>query len=86
MAVMFLNHFLYYLHSSQVASQVAALDIGYKAGVDHIRESKPKVLFLLGADEGTITRDDLPQDCFVVYQGMHTLHLSRTNKTNETDT
>ncbi|XP_030846441.1 NADH-ubiquinone oxidoreductase 75 kDa subunit, mitochondrial [Strongylocentrotus purpuratus] len=55
----------------RVASQVAALDIGYKAGVDHIRESKPKVLFLLGADEGTITRDDLPQDCFIVYQGHH---------------
>nr|XP_054768057.1 NADH-ubiquinone oxidoreductase 75 kDa subunit, mitochondrial-like [Lytechinus pictus] len=55
----------------RVASQVAALDLGYQAGVDHIRETKPKVLFLLGADEGTITRDDLPQDCFIVYQGHH---------------
>lgn len=26
-------------------------------------------MFLLGADEGTITRADLPKDCFVVYIG-----------------
>ncbi|XP_046350051.1 NADH-ubiquinone oxidoreductase 75 kDa subunit, mitochondrial-like [Haliotis rufescens] len=55
----------------RVASQVAALDLGYKAGVDHIRQNPPKVLFLLGADEGAITREDLPKDCFVVYQGHH---------------
>lgn len=53
----------------QVASQVAALDIGYKPGVSAVRENPPKVLFLLGADEGTITRADLPKDCFVVYLG-----------------
>ncbi|XP_067649239.1 NADH-ubiquinone oxidoreductase 75 kDa subunit, mitochondrial-like [Haliotis asinina] len=55
----------------RVASQVAALDLGYKAGVDHIRQNPPKVLFMLGADEGAITREDLPKDCFVVYQGHH---------------
>ncbi|KAK2710630.1 NADH-ubiquinone oxidoreductase 75 kDa subunit, mitochondrial-like [Artemia franciscana] len=55
----------------RVASQVAALDLGYKAGVAAIREAKPKVLFLLGADEGAITREDLPKDCFVIYQGHH---------------
>jgi len=55
----------------RVASQVAALDMGYKAGVSAIRESVPKVLFLLGADEGAVTRDDLPQDTFVVYIGSH---------------
>lgn len=55
----------------QVASQVAALDIGYKPGVSEIRENPPKVLFLLGADEGTITRADLPKDCCVVYIGHH---------------
>ena len=54
---------------SQVASQVAALDLGYKAGVDYIRQNPPKVLFLLGADEGAITKDQLPADCFVIYQG-----------------
>ncbi|KAK3588073.1 hypothetical protein CHS0354_012126 [Potamilus streckersoni] len=55
----------------RVASQVAALDLGYKAGVEYIRQNKPKVLYLLGADEGAITRDDLPIDCFVIYQGHH---------------
>ncbi len=50
---------------------MAALDIGYKAGVQYIRDNPPKVLFLLGADEDTITRADLPKDTFVVYQGSH---------------
>ena len=53
----------------RVASQVAALDLGYKAGVDAVRACPPKLLFLLGADEGTITRDDLPKDAVIVYQG-----------------
>ena len=52
----------------RVASQVAALDLGYEAGVASIRQNKPDVLFLLGADAGAITRADLPKDCFVVYQ------------------
>ncbi len=55
----------------RVASQVAALDLGYRAGVAEVREAKPEVLFLLGADAGAITRADLPKDCFVVYQGHH---------------
>lgn len=53
----------------RVASQVAALDLGYKAGIEAIRANPPKVLFLLGADEGVISRDDLPKDSFVIYQG-----------------
>ena len=48
---------------------MAALDLGYQAGVQAIRDSPPKVIFLLGADEGAITRDDLPKDAFVIYQG-----------------
>jgi len=55
----------------KVAGQVAALDIGYKAGVAAIKEQKPDVLFLLGADAGKITRADLPDNCFVIYQGHH---------------
>ena len=55
----------------RVASQVAALDLGYEAGVASIRQNKPDVLFLLGADAGAVTRADLPKDCFVVYQGHH---------------
>lgn len=57
----------------QVASQVAALDLGYKAGVDYIRKNPPQVLFMLGADEGVLTRDDLPKDCFIIYQGRRLL-------------
>ncbi|KAJ9584415.1 hypothetical protein L9F63_021235, partial [Diploptera punctata] len=55
----------------RAASQVAALDLGYKMGVSDIRNSPPKVLYLLGADEGTITREDLPGDAFIIYQGHH---------------
>lgn len=55
----------------RVASQVAALDLGYKPGVDAIRKNPPKVLLLLGADAGCITRQELPKDCFVIYQGHH---------------
>ncbi|XP_068715494.1 NADH-ubiquinone oxidoreductase 75 kDa subunit, mitochondrial-like [Montipora foliosa] len=54
----------------RVASQVAALDIGYKPGVSNMTE-KPKLLFLLGADNGLVKREDLPKDCFIVYQGHH---------------
>ncbi|KAI9525764.1 NADH dehydrogenase Fe-S protein subunit 1 ndufs1 [Dissostichus eleginoides] len=55
----------------RVASQVAALDLGYKAGVDAIRANPPKVLFLLGADAGCITRADLPKNSLIIYQGHH---------------
>ncbi|XP_069471665.1 NADH-ubiquinone oxidoreductase 75 kDa subunit, mitochondrial [Ambystoma mexicanum] len=55
----------------RLASQVAALDLGYKPGVEAIRSNPPKVLFLLGADAGCITRQDLPKDCFIIYQGHH---------------
>lgn len=54
---------------SQVASQVGALDVGYKAGVQAIRDNPPKLLFLLGADEGAVDRQSIPADCFVVYIG-----------------
>ncbi|XP_054134231.1 NADH-ubiquinone oxidoreductase 75 kDa subunit, mitochondrial [Melozone crissalis] len=55
----------------RVASQVAALDLGFKPGVEAIRKSAPKVLYLLGADAGAITRQDLPEYCFIIYQGHH---------------
>ncbi|KAM6461857.1 NADH-ubiquinone oxidoreductase 75 kDa subunit, mitochondrial isoform 1-T4 [Liasis olivaceus] len=55
----------------RVASQVAALDLGYKPGVDEIRKNPPRVLYLLGADAGCITRQDLPKNCLIIYQGHH---------------
>jgi len=53
----------------KVASQVAALDLGYKAGVAEIRENPPQVVIMLGADEGVFTRSDLPEGATVIYQG-----------------
>ena len=56
----------------RVASQVAALDLGYKPGVAAIKSQKPKLLYLMGADEGLVSRADLNQsESFVVYQGHH---------------
>jgi len=56
---------------NRVASQVAALDLGYTPGVAEVRQAKPKVLWLMGADAEAVTRADLPSDCFVIYQGHH---------------
>lgn len=55
------------------AAQVGALDVGYKAGVEAVRTSEQpvKLLYMLGADDGVITRQDLAKDAFVVYQGHH---------------
>ena len=53
---------------------MAALDLGYLPGVDAIIEgkvSKPKILFLLGADKGLVQRQHLDKDCTVVYLGHH---------------
>uniref|UniRef100_A0A023FXY1 NADH-ubiquinone oxidoreductase 75 kDa subunit, mitochondrial n=1 Tax=Amblyomma parvum TaxID=251391 RepID=A0A023FXY1_AMBPA len=55
----------------RTASQAAALDLGYRPGPDAARQAKPSVLYLLGADEGAVTRQDLPAGCFVIYQGHH---------------
>ncbi|XP_068231697.1 NADH-ubiquinone oxidoreductase 75 kDa subunit, mitochondrial-like [Palaemon carinicauda] len=55
----------------RVASQVAALDLGYTPGVANIRDAPPKVLIMLGADDGAITREDLAKDTVVIYQGHH---------------
>jgi len=55
----------------RTASQVGALDVGYNNSIDEVLAAKPKVLYLLGADSNQITRDKIPKDCFVVYQGHH---------------
>lgn len=46
------------------------MDIGYTAGVEAALASNPKVLYLLGADAGVITKENIPKDCFVIYQGL----------------
>ncbi|CAF0833742.1 unnamed protein product [Brachionus calyciflorus] len=52
------------------ASQVAALDIGYRSGIEQIKAQKPKILYLLGADEDLVSRVD-GDDTFIIYQGHH---------------
>lgn len=70
----------------RVASQVAALDLGYKPGVETIMKNPPKILFLLGADAGCITRQDLAKDSLIIYQGnlFFSLHSSRGSLTAHT--
>lgn len=51
------------------ASRVAALDIGFQTLSKEVSETKPKIIYLLGADE--ITNKDIPKDAFVIYQGHH---------------
>ncbi len=51
----------------RVASQAAALDVGYR-GLTEL-EQPPEVLYLLGADQGKINRQMLAKDAFVIYQG-----------------
>ncbi|XP_046969797.1 NADH-ubiquinone oxidoreductase 75 kDa subunit, mitochondrial [Vanessa cardui] len=54
----------------RTASQVAALDLGYVAGAG-AQLAGARVVYLLGADAGIVTRDALPKDCVVIYQGHH---------------
>uniref|UniRef100_A0A158P751 NADH-ubiquinone oxidoreductase 75 kDa subunit, mitochondrial n=1 Tax=Angiostrongylus cantonensis TaxID=6313 RepID=A0A158P751_ANGCA len=55
----------------QWAGQVGALDVGYQAGTAAIRKKPIKFLYLLGADEGKVTRQNLDPSAFIVYQGHH---------------
>ena len=48
---------------------MAALDLGYTAGVEAVCQTKPQVLYLLGADEGLVTRSELAPNAFIIYQG-----------------
>ncbi|PVH17676.1 NADH dehydrogenase (quinone), G subunit [Candidozyma duobushaemuli] len=49
------------------ASRAAALDLGFQKFTPET--SKPKFVYLLGADE--IKGSDIPKDAFVIYQGHH---------------
>lgn len=52
----------------KVAGQVGALDIGYKTALP---KTSPKVVYLLGADNGCVSRESLGPDTTVIYQGHH---------------
>ncbi len=51
------------------ASRSGAYDIGFVPISKEVANTKPKFIYLLGADE--ITNSDIPRDAFVVYQGHH---------------
>lgn len=55
------------LHTN--ASQVAALDLGYSSTIEEVKQVQPKILFLLGADDGNIKKEDFP-NTFIVYIGI----------------
>lgn len=55
----------------EAASQVAALDLGYKGGISNLKELSPKVLYLLGADDSDVLKEAIPADTFVIYQGLY---------------
>lgn len=53
----------------RAASRVGAFEVGFTVPSTTVAETKPKFVWLLGADE--ITEADLPKDAYIVYQGHH---------------
>ncbi|OQV06528.1 2Fe-2 iron-sulfur cluster binding domain-containing protein [Cladophialophora immunda] len=53
----------------RAASRAGAYEVGFTVPSQKVAETKPKMVWLLGADE--ISEDDIPKDAFVVYQGHH---------------
>ncbi|KAH7321177.1 hypothetical protein B0I35DRAFT_477689 [Stachybotrys elegans] len=51
------------------ASRAGAFDVGFVTPSAAVAETKPKFVWLLGADE--FNEADIPKDAFVVYQGHH---------------
>jgi NADH dehydrogenase (ubiquinone) Fe-S protein 1 len=53
----------------RTASRTGAYDVGFTVPSPEVANTKPKFIWLLGADE--IDEAELPKDAFVVYQGHH---------------
>jgi NADH dehydrogenase (ubiquinone) Fe-S protein 1 len=53
----------------RAASRVGAFEVGFTVPSTAVAETKPKFVWLLGADE--ISEADLPKDAYIVYQGHH---------------
>lgn len=51
------------------ASRAGAFEVGFVSPSVEVAETKPKLIWLLGADE--INSTDIPKDAFVIYQGHH---------------
>ncbi|OAG34004.1 NADH-ubiquinone oxidoreductase 78 kDa subunit, mitochondrial [Fonsecaea monophora] len=53
----------------RAASRAGAYEVGFTVPSQKVAETKPKMVWLLGADE--ISEADIPKDAFVIYQGHH---------------
>lgn len=53
----------------RAASRAAAFEVGFTTPSPEVAQTKPKIVWLLGADE--VSPSDLPSDAFVIYQGHH---------------
>ena len=53
----------------RTASRAGAFEVGFTVPSPEVAQTKPKFVWLLGADE--INEAELPKDAFVVYQGHH---------------
>lgn len=53
----------------RAASRAAAYEVGFTTPSPEVAQTKPKMVWLLGADE--ISQGEIPSDAFVVYQGHH---------------
>jgi len=53
----------------RTASRTGAYDVGFTVPSPEVANTKPKFVWLLGADE--IDEAEIPKDAFVVYQGHH---------------
>ncbi|KAI0378400.1 NADH-ubiquinone oxidoreductase 78 kDa subunit mitochondrial precursor [Hypomontagnella monticulosa] len=53
----------------RAASRAGAFEVGFTTPSPAVAETKPKFVWLLGADE--LNDADIPKDAFVVYQGHH---------------
>ncbi|KAF2271703.1 NADH-quinone oxidoreductase [Westerdykella ornata] len=53
----------------RAASRAAAYEVGFTVPSPEVAQTKPKFIWLLGADE--VNEAELPKDAFIVYQGHH---------------
>lgn len=56
----------------RAASRAAAYEVGFTTPSPEVAQTKPKMVWLLGADE--VTQSDIPSGAFVIYQGHHGDH------------
>ncbi|KAE8392736.1 hypothetical protein BDV23DRAFT_181424 [Aspergillus alliaceus] len=53
----------------RAASRAAAYEVGFTTPSPEVAQTKPKMVWLLGADE--VNQTEIPNDAFVIYQGHH---------------